>query len=113
MKTIFFMLFCTFFVFTNSSYATDIGFNVQIWKNGTNMGYFSGSTDSDNAYAVAANNLGTICPGDELIIKNFISKDALQHSFSGSGSFGKATIGLSGSTGYDVPHHPFADVCDG
>ncbi|MFT5645855.1 MAG: hypothetical protein ACI976_000531 [Aureispira sp.] len=117
MKTIFFMLLCTFFMFTNSSYATDIDFNVQIWKNtvspGNYLGYFSGSTNNGSPYAIAANNLGSICPGDKLIIKNYTAKYASAHSFTGTGSFGKATIGLSGTTGYNVPHHPFADVCDG
>lgn len=111
MKTIFFMLFCTFFVFTNSSYATDIGFNVQIWKNGTNMGYFSGSTDSDNPYAVETNNLGQVCPGDVLTIKNYIAKDGSAHDFTGLSTFGKATIALSNSTGYFVPLTIFGQVC--
>lgn len=117
MKTIFFMLLCTFFMFTNSSYATDINFNVQIWKNtvspGSYLGSFSGSTNNGSPYAIATNNLGTICPGDKLIIKNYTAKYAAAHSFSGTGSFENATIGLSGTTGYNVPHHPFADVCDG
>lgn len=115
MKTIFFMLLSAFFMFTNSSYATDIDFNVQIWKNsvspGNYLGTFSGSTDSDNEYAITANNLGTICPGDELIIKNYISKNGSAHTFPGTGSFGKATIALSNTTGYSVPLHIIGQVC--
>lgn len=116
MKSNFFMLFCCIWLLSvGSSFgqAPIVNFNVQIWKNGTNLGIFAGSTDSDNEYTITANSLGTVCPGDELIIKNNIVRNGSAHDFTGTGAHRNATIGLSNSTGYNVPLSPFADVCTG
>jgi hypothetical protein len=90
MKRIFFIFLCTYLLASQGILAqTTINYSFKIWKNSVTsaneLGTFSGTASTDDNVAeyhvTTAPMLGQLCPGDQLIIKNYSYKSQNNNSF--------------------------------
>lgn len=121
MKINFFvLLLCSWFLSIGNAYAGEsFDFRFKIWKNSVSpanyLGEYTGHADDAGNYAISTPMPHQLCPGDQLIIRNYTSREGLAHSFDGGSDplSRKATIGLSCATGHGHPVSILADICPG
>jgi hypothetical protein len=125
MKSIFFIaLICSIFLTISSASAqSDFYFNFQIHINGVDYGYYDVTTTVAGALQKVNSSqpdLPTLCPGDEITLKNKCVYNYSAHSFDGiNNTFNRPTIGLTSTMGCSNPYPPanyisilhLADVC--
>lgn len=114
MKSIFFIFLC-FISIGSLSAQTNINFSFKIWKNSITtanyLGTFNGTTNNANQIVTTNAIAQQICPGDELIIKQFCYKNGSQHNFNGASTSSRGQISVSGSNTHGAGVTLIADIC--